>query len=101
MHPRSASFELQANAQVQPYLLVQLQIPDGSTPNDASVDDLGGDGRAEVACKTADGTVDGTDKTIGDANADYRDRRGYVLDGQRPSLVMCRGYYTRAVLADA
>ncbi len=111
--------------------------------------DLDGDGCAEVACKTADGTVDGTGKTIGDADVDLRDARGYVLDGpewltifdgrtgaelstteyipprgnvrdwgddygnrvdrflagvayldgQRPSLVMCRGYYTRAVLA--
>ena len=35
--------------------------------------DLDGDGRAEVACKTADGTVDGTGKIIGDANADWRE----------------------------
>jgi rhamnogalacturonan endolyase len=34
--------------------------------------DLDGDGRAEVACKTADGTMDGTGKTIGDAAKDYR-----------------------------
>ncbi|MBD2722067.1 rhamnogalacturonan lyase [Hymenobacter armeniacus] len=34
--------------------------------------DLDGDGRAEVACKTADGTVDGAGKTIGDAGKDYR-----------------------------
>jgi rhamnogalacturonan endolyase len=140
--------------------------------------DLDGDGKAEVACKTADGTTDGTGKIIGDPKADYRnpegsfittrdrtgaERRqnttGYVLtgpefltvfdgqtgaalattgylparhptklnptpeelnaiwgdgwgnrvdrflacvaylDGERPSLVMCRGYYTRSVLA--
>ncbi|XAE59308.1 rhamnogalacturonan lyase [Termitidicoccus mucosus] len=112
--------------------------------------DLDGDGIAEVACKTADGTVDGTGKIIGDAKADYRNGRGRILsgpeyltvfngrtgaamatvdyvpprggdgsgwgdsrgnrsdrflacvaylDGQRPSLVMCRGYYTRAVIA--
>lgn len=111
--------------------------------------DLDGDGKAEVACKTADGTVDGKGRTIGDANADYRNSGGYVLDGpefltvfdgrtgsilqtvdyipprgrvsdwgddygnrvdrflaaityldgQRPSLIMCRGYYTRTVLA--
>jgi rhamnogalacturonan endolyase len=110
--------------------------------------DLDGDGRAEVACKTADATIDGTGKVIGDANADWRNTAGYVLagpefltifdgqtgaalattdylpargnvadwgdnygnrvdrflaavaylDGQRPSLVMCRGYYTRTVL---
>ena len=34
--------------------------------------DLDGDGRAEVACKTADGTVDGQGKVIGDATKDYR-----------------------------
>jgi rhamnogalacturonan endolyase len=34
--------------------------------------DLDGDGKAEVACKTADGTVDGLGKTIGDAKKDYR-----------------------------
>lgn len=34
--------------------------------------DLDGDGRAEVACKTADGTIDGKGKVIGDATKDYR-----------------------------
>jgi len=107
--------------------------------------DLDGDGKAEVACKTADGTVDGRGVVIGNPNADYRNSNGYILsgpeyltvfdgetgaalstvdylpprgnvsswgdnygnrvdrfraciaylDGQRPSLVMCRGYYTR------
>jgi hypothetical protein len=111
--------------------------------------DLDGDGWAEVACKTADATIDGTGAVIGDINADYRNSSGRVLDGpefltifngltgaalattdyipargnvcdwgdcygnrvdrflacvayldgQRPSLVMCRGYYTRTVLA--
>ncbi len=56
-------------------------IREGAHYTQFIVYDLDGDGRAEVACKTADGTVDGTGKTIGDANADYRDRRGYVLDG--------------------
>lgn len=111
--------------------------------------DLDGDGKAEVACKTADGTKDGKGKVIGNANADYRNSSGYILsgpeyltvfngqtgaamstvdyipargnvsawgdnygnrvdrfraciaylDGQRPSLVMGRGYYTRMVFA--
>jgi len=34
--------------------------------------DLDGDGKAEVACKTADGTVDGAGAVIGDAAKDYR-----------------------------
>ena len=34
--------------------------------------DLDGDGRAEIACKTADGTVDGLGVVIGDASKDYR-----------------------------
>ncbi|WP_274655229.1 rhamnogalacturonan lyase [Paenibacillus humicola] len=111
--------------------------------------DLDGDGRAELVCKTADGTTDGTGAVIGDADADYRNERGFIvegpeyltvfegltgralatvpyvpprgdirawgdgdgnrvdrflacvayLDGERPSIVMCRGYYTRSVLA--
>lgn len=124
-------------------------IREGAHYTQFMVYDLDGDGRAEVACKTADGSIDGKGQMIGDANADYRNSRGYVLDGpesltifdgqtgaalattdyipprgrvsawgddygnrvdrflaciayfdgQRPSLVMCRGYYTRAVLA--
>lgn len=128
--------------------------------------DLDGDGRGEVVMKTADGTVDGQGRTLGDAQADFRvgakqasealterkkgkERVGYVasgpeyltvfdgsngaalctvdytpprgdirawgdnyanrserylaavayLDGEHPSVVMCRGYYTRTVLA--
>lgn len=110
--------------------------------------DLDGDGKAEVAMKTADGTRDGTGTVIGDGSKDYRNSSGYVLsgpefltvfngqtgkamstvnyepargtvsdwgdnygnrvdrflaaiaylDGERPSLVMARGYYTRSVL---
>jgi rhamnogalacturonan endolyase len=153
-------------------------IREGAHYTQFMVYDLDGDGRAEIACKTADGTVDGKGKVIGDANADWRnpegtsltslDRNGverkqnvtgYVLkgpeyltifdgltgaalatteyiparhpakhdpttdemkvvwgdgygnrvdrflaavaylDGKQPSLVMCRGYYTRSVLA--
>ena len=34
--------------------------------------DLDGDGRAEVGCKTADGTIDGKGDVLGDATKDYR-----------------------------
>ncbi|HWA27178.1 MAG TPA: MBG domain-containing protein, partial [Lacunisphaera sp.] len=130
--------------------------------------DFDGDGKAELVCKTAPNTKDGTGTYIGqpgrflgtpsapiDHNADYRNANGYVLtgpefftifngqtgaemvttnyvvprnnnpasgdvtawgddygnrvdrflacvaylDGRRPSFVLCRGYYTRAVLA--
>ena len=111
--------------------------------------DFDGDGKAEVVMKTADGTVDGTGKVIGDAQTDYRNEQGRILtgpeyltvfngltgeamqtidyvpergdlmgwgdnrgnrsdrflacvaylDGIHPSVVMCRGYYTRTVLA--
>jgi hypothetical protein len=43
--------------------------------------DYDGDGRAEVAMKTADATVSGTGQVIGSASADYRNSSGYVLSG--------------------
>ncbi len=111
--------------------------------------DMDGDGRAEVTFKTADGTIDGTGKAIGDPSKDHRNSTGYVLlgneyltvfegltgkalatteydpprgdvaawgdaygnrvdrflagiaylDGERPSMIFSRGYYTRTVLA--
>ncbi|WP_407270455.1 fibronectin type III domain-containing protein [Radiobacillus sp. PE A8.2] len=110
--------------------------------------DFDGDGKAEVAMKTADGTVDGVGNVIGRADADHRYTSGYVLqgdefltvfngatgaaidtveydpprgdvgswgdtygnrvdrflagvaylDGETPSLIMSRGYYTRSVV---
>ncbi|MGN9845892.1 rhamnogalacturonan lyase [Nonomuraea sp. H19] len=111
--------------------------------------DYDGDGRAEVAMKTADGTRDGAGTVIGSSSADHRNSSGYILsgpeyltmfngmtgaamstvnydpprgtvsswgdsygnrvdrflagtaylDGERPSLIMARGYYTRSVIA--
>jgi rhamnogalacturonan endolyase len=43
--------------------------------------DLDGDGRAEVSCKTADGTIDGKGEVIGNGSADYRNSNGYILNG--------------------
>lgn len=40
--------------------------------------DLDGDGRAEIAMKTADGMIDGTGEVIGDAQADWRSDGGEV-----------------------
>ncbi|MDE7105360.1 MAG: RICIN domain-containing protein [Ruminococcus sp.] len=39
------------------------------------------DGKAEMTCKTADGTIDGTGKVIGDASKDYRNSSGYIISG--------------------
>jgi rhamnogalacturonan endolyase len=134
-------------------------IRDGAHYTQFMVYDLDGDGRAEVMCKTADGTVDGQNKVIGDPAANYVNESGRILsgpeylsvfdgrtgaaltttnylprrhpdtenptgdqlkaiwgdgygnrndrflaciaylDGIHPSVVMCRGYYTRTVLA--
>jgi len=132
-------------------------IREGAHYTQFMVYDLDGDGRAEIAMKTADGTVDGVGKVIGDSTKDYRNRDGRILegpeyftifdgrtgaalattdyipargevgawggrggnggndtygnrvdrflaciaylDGVHPSVVMCRGYYGRTVLA--
>jgi rhamnogalacturonan endolyase len=129
-------------------------IREGAHYTQFMVYDLDGDGIAEIVCKTADGTVDGVGRIIGNPGADYVNREqnskegkvldgpefltvfegrtgaalattDYVpprgnstdwgddygnrvdrflagvayLDGERPSVVMCRGYYTRTVLA--
>jgi hypothetical protein len=43
--------------------------------------DYDGDGKAEVAMKTADGTRDGAGTVIGNSGADHRNSSGYVLAG--------------------
>ena len=48
-------------------------IREGAHYTQFMVYDLDGDGIAEIACKTADGTIDGKSKVIGDANADWRE----------------------------
>ena len=132
-----------------------INIRAGAHYTQFMVYDLDGDGKAEIACKTAPGTKDGSDSflSMGPAaadndSADYRNTSGYILsgpeyftifdgetgnelattdylpargsvsawgdsygnrvdrflacvaylDGTRPSVVMCRGYYTRSVL---
>ena len=54
-------------------------IREGAHYTQFMVYDLDGDGRAEVAMKTADGSIDGKGKVIGDSTKDYRNERGYVL----------------------
>ncbi|SDM24558.1 rhamnogalacturonan endolyase [Catalinimonas alkaloidigena] len=43
--------------------------------------DLDSDGKAEVACKTADGTRDAQGNVIGDPNAYHRNAWGWILEG--------------------
>jgi rhamnogalacturonan endolyase len=132
-------------------------IREGAHYTQFIVIDMDGDGKAEFACKTADGTKDGKGKIIGDANVDWRDQNGKILkgpeyftvfsgltgkalatadyipgrgdlggwggvggnggndntgnrvdrfvagaaylDGKLPSVLMCRGYYGRSVIA--
>ncbi|WP_381556182.1 rhamnogalacturonan lyase [Streptomyces eurythermus] len=56
-------------------------IRSGAHYTQFQVYDYDGDGKAEVAMKTADGTRDGTGAVIGDASADHRDSGGYILSG--------------------
>lgn len=62
--------------------------------------DLDGDGRAELAMKTADGTIDGTGNAIGDAAKDWRhgdaavevaDRTGSTLTSDGRKLANLKG----------
>ena len=61
--------------------------------------DLDGDGRAEVVCKTGDGTIDGVGHVIGDPAADWRNTAGYVLSG--PEFLTVFDWRTGAALATA
>ena len=58
-----------------------VNIRSGSHYTPYLVYDFDGDGKAELICKTADGTVDGQGCVIGNAAADYRNKDGRVLDG--------------------
>ncbi|MEU9649798.1 rhamnogalacturonan lyase [Streptomyces sp. NPDC048110] len=56
-------------------------IRSGAHYTQFQVYDYDGDGQAEVAMKTADGTRDGTGAVIGSSSADHRNSAGYVLSG--------------------
>jgi rhamnogalacturonan endolyase len=56
-------------------------IREGAHYTQFMVYDLDGDGRAEIAMKTADGSVDGQGNVIGDSTKDWRNDRGYILSG--------------------
>ncbi|MFF5533462.1 rhamnogalacturonan lyase [Streptomyces cinerochromogenes] len=71
-------------------------IRSGAHYTQFQVYDYDGDGKAEVAVKTADGTVDGVGKVIGSASADHRNSSGYVLSG--PEYLTVFGGPTGAAL---
>ncbi|MDQ0638223.1 rhamnogalacturonan endolyase [Pedobacter sp. W3I1] len=72
-------------------------IREGAHYTQFMVYDLDGDGIAEMVCKTADGTVDGKGKVIGDANKDWRNPNGKILDG--PEFLTVFSGKTGAALA--
>ena len=57
-----------------------INIRSGAHYTPFVVFDLDCDGKAEIVCKTADGTIDGTGKRIGN-DKDYRNANGYILNG--------------------
>ena len=71
-------------------------IRSGAHYTQFQVYDYDGDGRAEVAMKTADGTKDGTGAVIGSSSADHRNSSGYVLTGPE-YLTMFNGQTGRAM----
>lgn len=56
-------------------------IREGAHYTQFMVYDLDADGKAEIAMKTADGTIDGEGNVIGDSTKDYRNKDGYILSG--------------------
>ncbi|WNM31703.1 rhamnogalacturonan lyase [Streptomyces sp. Li-HN-5-11] len=71
-------------------------IRSGAHYTQFQVYDYDGDGKAEVAMKTADGTKDGTGAVIGSSSADYRNSSGYVLAGPE-YLTMFNGQTGKAM----
>ncbi len=65
--------------------------------NPFMVYDFDGDGKAEIILKTADGTIDGTGKVIGNPNVDYRNSGGWVQQG--PEFLTAFNGLTGAAMA--
>ncbi|QYX82808.1 rhamnogalacturonan lyase [Streptomyces akebiae] len=71
-------------------------IRSGAHYTQFQVYDYDGDGKAEIAAKTADGTVDGAGTVIGSSSADHRNSSGYILTGPE-YLTMFNGQTGRAM----
>ncbi|MDX3128769.1 rhamnogalacturonan lyase [Streptomyces europaeiscabiei] len=71
-------------------------IRSGAHYTQFQVYDYDGDGKAEVAMKTADGTRDGIGAVIGNASADHRNSSGYILSGPE-FLTMFNGQTGKAM----
>ncbi|WP_308184891.1 rhamnogalacturonan lyase [Streptomyces sp. MNU76] len=71
-------------------------IRSGAHYTQFQVYDYDGDGKAEIAAKTADGTVDGAGRVIGSSSADHRNSNGYILSGPE-YLTMFNGQTGRAM----
>jgi rhamnogalacturonan endolyase len=56
-------------------------IREGAHYTQFMVYDFDGDGKAELAMKTADGSMDAKGNVIGDSTKDYRNTDGYILSG--------------------
>ena len=56
-------------------------IREGAHYTQFMVYDFDGDGKAELAMKTADGSIDAKGNVIGDSTKDYRNDKGYILSG--------------------
>jgi rhamnogalacturonan endolyase len=56
-------------------------IREGAHYTQFIVYDFDGDGKAELAMKTADGSIDGKGNVIGDSTKDFRNSDGYILSG--------------------
>ncbi|MBN2063298.1 MAG: rhamnogalacturonan lyase [Sedimentisphaerales bacterium] len=65
-----------------------INIRSGAHYNPFVVFDLNLDGKAEIICKTGDGTTDGKGNIIGNST-DYRDKNGYILAGPEYLTVFC------------
>ncbi|MDJ0275851.1 rhamnogalacturonan lyase [Sphingomonas sp. 2R-10] len=58
-------------------------IRSGAHYSQFMVHDFDGDGRAEIMVKTADGTIDGTGRVLGDPKADWRAKGGELPQADR------------------